>query len=210
MRAVRGDRLSAVRRRYLVIAIATLLGAGVAYALAHTQHAQYGATSQVALNQQSVPAGAGSGPSASAPGLQRQVETDAAVAHSAVVASLVLKAVPLAHWTPDELLANSNVQPSADADVLTFHVTAPSAALANDLAAGYATTFAGYRNGQVENAINQQIQPHRQEGHPGQRGDSRRSAERRPAVRGPSPAAVPGAERAGLAEGAGGREQGME
>jgi tyrosine-protein kinase len=157
VQAVRGDRLSVVRRRYLVIAIATLLGAGVAYAMAHTQHAQFSATSQVALNQQSLPAGAGSGPSASAPGLQRQVETDAAVAHSAVVASLVLKAVPLAHWTADQLLANSNVQPSADADVLTFHVTAPSAALANDLAAGYATTFAGYRNGQVEKAINQQI-----------------------------------------------------
>jgi succinoglycan biosynthesis transport protein ExoP len=162
VRAVRGDRLSVVRRRYLVITIATLLGAGVAYGLAHTQHAQYGATSQVALNQQSVPAGAGTGPSSSAPGLQRQVETDAAVAHSAVVAQKVLAAVPpadwtSAHWTSDQLLANSSVQPSADADVLTFHVTAPSAALAGDLATAYANTFADFRNGQVENAIKQQI-----------------------------------------------------
>src|SRR6476659_9005413 len=118
--------------------------------MAHRQHEQYSASSQVALNQQSLPAGAGSGPSASAPGLQRQVETEAVVAHSAVVAAGVLKAVPTAHWTSDQLLANSSVQPSADADVLTVHVTAPSVSLAGDLAAAYAKTFADFRNGQVE------------------------------------------------------------
>ena len=86
-----GDRLAAVKRRYLVVAVACVLGAALALFLAGRQHRQYAASSEVAVNQQSLPA---SSAFASAQQLQRQVETLANVAAGPAVAKLVLVRVP--------------------------------------------------------------------------------------------------------------------
>jgi capsular exopolysaccharide synthesis family protein len=148
-----GDRLAAVKRRYLVVAVACVLGAALALFLAGRQHRQYAASSEVAVNQQSLPASAGGSVFASAQQLQRQVETLANVAASPAVAKLVLERVPGTGWTVDQLLARSSVEPSANADLLTIHVSAGSRGLAGELATAYAQAFAGYENNRTVDAI---------------------------------------------------------
>src|SRR6476469_4549641 len=110
------------RRLVVVVAVAVVLGALIALALAERQPARYAASAEVAVNQQ---AGLGSAGANSAQGLQRQIETLASVAHSPLVAAPAAATHHDSGWDGTRLLDDSTVEPSANADVLVFHVDAP-------------------------------------------------------------------------------------
>jgi Mrp family chromosome partitioning ATPase/capsular polysaccharide biosynthesis protein len=145
-------------RRYLVIILATLVGAAVAYGLAKRQHSEYAATAELAVIQQALPTTPQSTGSGSAQSLQRQVETLASIADSPLVAKLALRHGPKVGWSVNDLLSHTSVQPSANADVLTIRTTAGSSDLASAWAVAYAGAFRDYRKNQTMLAIHTQLE----------------------------------------------------
>jgi capsular exopolysaccharide synthesis family protein len=147
-------RLKLVKRQHFAVVMAGALGAAVAFGMSVREQPEYSASAEVAVNQQDLPPGVLRGGSpATVQQLQRQVETLSSIAASPIVAKDIPRLVPDLHWSTDVVLDHSSVEPSSNADVLVFHVRAPSAALASRFATAYAQAFTDFRNDQTTHAI---------------------------------------------------------
>jgi Mrp family chromosome partitioning ATPase/capsular polysaccharide biosynthesis protein len=138
------DYLAIIRRRKLVVVVLLLLAPSVAYLSSSQQPAVYAASSEVLLR-----------PSRSALSgftnedinteADRFAETQAALARVPEVARRALEKARVKAMRPGELLANSNVSPRGNADLLRFTVNYADPVVAAQLATAYAQAFSEYR-----------------------------------------------------------------
>lgn len=140
------DYLHVVRRRKWVIIQAAVIVPLVAVFLASRQHPTYQASADVLLSSQSLAAALVGTPDQTG-GLSSDqgLQTQAQIARVPEVARRAIAAAKVTDRTPDQLLAESSVTPSSTANILTFTVTDATAALAPQLATGYARAYIRYR-----------------------------------------------------------------
>lgn len=139
--------IAVARRRKLLVALCIVLPllAAVVYSLSKDE--LYQGDAQVVINRQNL-ANTLTGtqdPASFANDFIRIVQTQADVARSPAVAMRVVREVPEAHLTYKEFLARSSVDPALDADIISFHVSDGSVALATKLTTAYANAFVDYR-----------------------------------------------------------------
>ena len=110
------------------------------------QQKLYQATAQVFLSSQNLAAQL-TGTQSTGINLQpdRIAQTQADVARVPQLAQRVLRSVPGAGLTPEQLLLDSSVSTTANADILTFSVTNHDPALARQLVNAYAAAYTVYR-----------------------------------------------------------------
>jgi Mrp family chromosome partitioning ATPase/capsular polysaccharide biosynthesis protein len=133
------------RRRWIVLLVALLAPAG-AIAISLRQDPVYEASSQVLLQNENL-AGSltGVGNTALASDPVRLVQTQADLARVPLVARRAITASGVENVTPQELLDNSSVSPKTDSDMLAFSVENEDPAVAQALAAAYASAYTRYR-----------------------------------------------------------------
>jgi Mrp family chromosome partitioning ATPase/capsular polysaccharide biosynthesis protein len=134
------------RRKWIVLQTLVLVVA-VVVGISIRQPKLYQAQARVLLSWQNL-ANQLSGVSAGTGFAQqpdRAAQTQASVARTTAVTSQVLAAVPHTGLTPGRFLADSNVTPNPNADVLIFTVTSRNPALARRLVNEYALQYTVYR-----------------------------------------------------------------
>ena len=131
------------RNLWIVLLVVAVVVAGTYYASLR-QPKVFQAAADVFLSSQSAAAAFVNGASQTDP--VRQAETDASLARTPIVARRALSLAGLSQRTPQELLANSSVTASPNADILTFSVRDHDAAIASRLATSYANAYARYRH----------------------------------------------------------------
>jgi Mrp family chromosome partitioning ATPase/capsular polysaccharide biosynthesis protein len=134
-----------VLRRGMLVVFATLLvfTAGAVF-LSLRQERLYRASAEVFLNSQDLVA-ALSNVAVSYFDPVRDSQTQANLAATPAVAQRAIEAAGVKNHTPDELLGNTSITPTSNADVLTFSVTDPNPATASLLATAYAKAYTSYR-----------------------------------------------------------------
>ncbi len=138
--------LGVIRRRAVVIVV--IIVAAIALAIAYTGHKStiYAANAQVEINRQDLASAlTGTADASSATDFAAVVQTQADVARSPAVAKKVVRAVPRAHLTYSEFLANSSVSATSNADLLNFTVKYGNPNLVIRLTNAYARAFVQYR-----------------------------------------------------------------
>ena len=140
------DYLAILRRRFWVIIPAILLVGGLAYARSHSEQKVYRANAEILLNRQAV--------SSIVTGVQNQdalsdpvrfAQTQAELARSPEVAQEAVTRAVVRGRSALQLLQNSQVTPSVNADLLRFRVDDASPTVAVRLAQAYAEAFTAYR-----------------------------------------------------------------
>ena len=138
--------LSIARRRRVAIILSILLPVSLALAYSLLQQPVYQATARVLLSRQSL-ANIVTGrpdPTGQVNDFIRIVQTQADLARTPEIAQQVLRRTGI-DATPQQLLDSSNVEPSRDADLLTFHVVSRNKDYARRLTTAYAEGFTEYR-----------------------------------------------------------------
>jgi capsular exopolysaccharide synthesis family protein len=135
-----------LRRRWIVVAT-TIVATAAAFLISSHQQRVYRASVGVLLSRQDL--------SAAATGRQvdpsltedpaRYASTQALLARSRGVAQLAVLHAPRTHRSASTLLGESSVTPNGSADILSFQVDDPNAAVAAQLARAYAAAFASYK-----------------------------------------------------------------
>ena len=140
------DYLHVVRRRKWIILQAVVLVPLAAVLFSLNQQKLYQATAQVFLSSQNLAAQL-TGTQSTGINLQpdRIAQTQADVARVPQLAQRVLHSVPGTGLTPQELLLDSSVSTTANADILTFSVTNHDPVLARQLVNTYAAAYTVYR-----------------------------------------------------------------
>lgn len=137
--------LRVVRRGAWVVVLTTVLVTGLAILTSRAQNKVYESSSEVFLS------GARNLPPSLTDVTQtytdpvRAAETQARLARVPEVARQAVDKPGLRRRSAQDLLANSSVTPNADADILTFTVSASDPAVAAQLASAYARAFTDYR-----------------------------------------------------------------
>ena len=151
------DYLRVVRRRkWMVVQAAVLLTlAAVAFSL--HQQALYGASADVLLSAENVSSAVPGSLSGLSQDPERTTETQAQVARVPAVVQGALDRVDAPGMTVADFLANSSVSSSPTSDILTFAVTNPDAALAQQLANAYAQSYSAYRQKLYGDAIERSL-----------------------------------------------------
>ncbi len=141
------EDLTTIRRRRWVIAQAVVLLPAAAIALSLHQQTLYRADAEVLLSQQNL-ANQLTGITDPAQFQQpdRVAQTQADLARVPEVARRTLAAAGISDRTPGQFLSESSVTAKANANLLDFAVTEPSASLAARLVNEYARQFAAYRS----------------------------------------------------------------
>jgi succinoglycan biosynthesis transport protein ExoP len=146
-----GDRtlrayLRTVRRRKEVVLLAMFLVPAAALVASARQTAVYEASARVLVSQDSIAGDLlGARLEASSKPPDREVKTQAQLAHAPAVAQRVLAAVPVEGESVQGLLRHSSVSAHPDADILAFSVQDADARLAQRLANEYAHQYTLYR-----------------------------------------------------------------
>ena len=138
------DYLAIIRRRKLVVVVLLLLAPTVAYLASSQQPAVYAASSEVLLRP-SRSALSGFTDETLNTEADRFAETQAALARVPEVARRTLEKARVKAMGPGELIANSNVRPRGNADLLRFTVNYADPVVAAQLATAYAQAFSEYR-----------------------------------------------------------------
>ena len=138
--------LRVLRRRWLIVAVCTILVPVAAWAYSKHQAPRYSATAQVLLNTTDLASElTGTSPSGSSQPADRLAQTEADVARVTTVAR---KAVALArpeNVTPKQFLLDSQATVASNANLLNLTVDAPTPQAARALATAYAYAFVAYR-----------------------------------------------------------------
>jgi capsular exopolysaccharide synthesis family protein len=161
-----GDFLRVVRRRKLIILLATIVVPAVAVFVSMRKPDLYSASAAVLISDQNLAATLAGVPDTSATGDPvRFAATQAFLAGSPQVAQLVVNAAKVPGLTTGAVLSRVNIQPATNTDVLRFGIVEADPALAIKLVNTYAEQFAAYRQqldvGAVTEAItaiDQQLQ----------------------------------------------------
>jgi Mrp family chromosome partitioning ATPase/capsular polysaccharide biosynthesis protein len=144
-----------LRRKWIVIAL-VVIAAVAAFAVSSSKQALYQGNAEMILTQQDIlnsVTGQPSPPDAAT--ADRNVQTMSTLARVPLVAQKTLARAGVHSLTASQLLANSSVTPSSDADVLTFSVTDPDQNLASRLATSYAQQFQQYQHRLNVTSLNQ-------------------------------------------------------
>jgi non-specific protein-tyrosine kinase len=151
------DYLRVVRRRkWMVVQAAVLLTlAAVAFSL--HQQALYEASADVLLSAENVSSAVPGSLSGLSQDPERTIETQAQVARVPAVVQGALDRVDAPGMTVADFLANSSVSSSPTSDILTFAVTNPDSALAQQLANAYAQSYSAYRQKLYGDAIERSL-----------------------------------------------------
>ena len=151
------DYLRVVRRRkWMVVQAAVLLTlAAVAFSL--HQQALYEASADVLLSAENVSSAVPGSLSGLSQDPERTTETQAQVARVPAVVQGALDRVDAPGMTVADFLANSSVSSSPTSDILTFAVTNPDSALAQQLANAYAQSYSAYRQKLYGDAIERSL-----------------------------------------------------
>ena len=151
------DYLRVVRRRkWMVVQAAVLLTlAAVAFSL--HQQALYEASADVLLSAENVSSAVPGSLSGLSQDPERTTETQAQVARVPAVVQGALDRVDAPRMTVADFLANSSVSSSPTSDILTFAVTNPDSALAQQLANAYAQSYSAYRQKLYGDAIERSL-----------------------------------------------------
>jgi polysaccharide biosynthesis transport protein len=137
--------LGVLRRRKWLILLPLLLAPATAFLLAQQQSPEYRATSQVLLNRQDVVAAITQQPNTPYLDPERVLATQSEVARSPAVIRNVVRAANVEGVTESALVAESEVSPHANSDVLEFAVTDGNPEVAARLATVYAEQYALFR-----------------------------------------------------------------
>jgi len=132
------DYLSVIRRRaWIIVPLVVCLPVAMIAIAAQSPH-RYAASAEVLLRK-------GSQTQGGAPAALRAAKTEAQLARARTVAGRALTAAKVGGRTPQDLLANSSVTPTADADILQFRVVDSDPRRAATLATAYARGYTTYR-----------------------------------------------------------------
>ena len=147
-----------IARKWLVLT-AVILVPAAALAVSLRQSPLYKSTSKVLLNNQNLASSLTgiqtAGSAATAP--DRFAQTQADLSRVPLVAERTLRAVGLTDRRPSQLLADSSVSTSSNADILTFSVKDRDPQLAKQLVNEYAHQFTIYSNQLNTSAISQAL-----------------------------------------------------
>ena len=140
----------------MVVQAAVLLTlAAVAFSL--HQQALYEASADVLLSAENVSSAVPGSLSGLSQDPERTTETQAQVARVPAVVQGALDRVDAPRMTVADFLANSSVSSSPTSDILTFAVTNPDSALAQQLANAYAQSYSAYRQKLYGDAIERSL-----------------------------------------------------
>jgi len=140
----------------MVVQAAVLLTlAAVAFSL--HQQALYEASADVLLSAENVSSAVPGSLSGLSQDPERTTETQAQVARVPAVVQGALDRVDAPGMTVADFLANSSVSSSPTSDILTFAVTNPDSALAQQLANAYAQSYSAYRQKLYGDAIERSL-----------------------------------------------------
>ena len=133
------------RRKWFIVFIAILtLAVGVAYSA--SERPLYVGSAGVLINRDNLSAALSGVVDTSTKGdPDRLIQTERVIAKNPIVAARTLKAVGLRDRRPEDLLAETQVVPATNADMLKFVVTDADPAWALRLATEYARQFTAYR-----------------------------------------------------------------
>ena len=137
--------LGILRRRWWIIAVCTFTVPAVAYYLSHRQTPLYAASADVYINPQNLATTLTGIPTASGSGAE-PLATQASLASVPDVAAQALTIAKLKDRSPEALLGETSITPSADTNIVDFSVTDASPTIAQLLATSYAKAFTRYRN----------------------------------------------------------------
>src|SRR5918994_515475 len=138
--------LGVLRRRKWLILLPLLLAPATAFLLAQQQSPEYRAPSQVLLNRQDVVAAMlTQQPNTAYLDPERLLATQSDVARSPALISNVVRAANVEGLTESALVAESEVSPHANSDVLEFAVTDGNPEVAARLASVYAEQYTLFR-----------------------------------------------------------------
>lgn len=142
------EYLGVIRRNRRLVLAAMVAVPLVALAYSLTQPVRFAATSRVLLNTQNLSAAVStSGPVQASPDPpDRIAQTQAELARVPGVIGRVLRSPAAAGWTMKRFLSSSSVGADANADLLSFSVTAGTSGAARALSAAYADAFTAYRH----------------------------------------------------------------
>jgi polysaccharide biosynthesis transport protein len=136
---------------------ATLLLTLAAVAFSLHQQRLYRASTDVLLSAESVSSAVPGELTGLSQDPERTTETQAQVARVPAVVQGALDRVDATGMTVADLLANSSVSSSPTSDILTFAVTNPDSALAQQLANAYAQSYSAYRQKLYGDAIERSL-----------------------------------------------------
>jgi succinoglycan biosynthesis transport protein ExoP len=136
--------LRVLRRGMLVVLATLLVFTAAAVFLSLRQERLYRSSAEVFLNSQDLVA-ALSNVAVSYFDPVRDSQTQADLAATPAVAQRAIEVADVKNRTPEELLGNTSITPSSNADVLAFSVTDRNPATASLLATAYAKAYTSYR-----------------------------------------------------------------
>jgi capsular exopolysaccharide synthesis family protein len=140
--------LRVLRRRWPILVVTVVAVTAFAVVFSQRETKEFQASSSVYLSQQNL-AGALNGGSTQgvtdANALTRIAQTQAVAAHTPQLAARVIRRTGLRGVSPDQLLSRTEIKPSGVADILTFTMTAPSAAEAMQLSRAWAREYILFR-----------------------------------------------------------------
>lgn len=141
------EYLGVIRRNRRVVVAAMVAVPLVATAFSLTQPVRFTATSRVLLNTQNLSVSVSASPplQASPDPPDRIAETQAELARVPGVIQRVLRSPAARGMTVRQFLSSSSVAAGANADMLSFDVTAGTSRAARALSASYAAAFSAYR-----------------------------------------------------------------
>jgi tyrosine-protein kinase len=137
--------LGVLSRRKWLILLPLLLAPATAFLLAQQQSPEYRATSQVLLNRQDLVAAITQQPNTPFLEPERVLATQSEVARSPTVIRNVVRAANVEGLTESALVAESEVFPHTNSDVLEFAVTDGNPQVAARLASVYAEQYTLFR-----------------------------------------------------------------
>jgi polysaccharide biosynthesis transport protein len=137
------DYLAILRRRKWIVLVPPIAAAIAAYLLSMGQSPLYSSSAKVFINRTSVVAAiTGVDPAGGDP--NRYLTTQAAIARDPILAGRVASASGIPGMTAGRVLAESNVTPSQNSDIVTLTVQDGDGATATRLVNTYATQFSEY------------------------------------------------------------------
>ena len=143
---VRASRV--LRRRWPLLFATAVVVCGLSLLFSFRQQTLYSASTEVYLSQQNLADALNGIPSNNVydtATLQRVAATQATIADTLPVAAEALSAVTGAHLSPKALLANTQISPSVNADILNFSVTNHEPQLAVLLVNALSSAYISYR-----------------------------------------------------------------
>jgi succinoglycan biosynthesis transport protein ExoP len=151
------DYLAILRRRKWIVLLPPVWAAVVAYLLSTGQSPVYRATSQVFMNRAPI-ANSNNVPDPSFTDAVRFLATQASLARSPALADRVAAASSVSTMTPERVLGESRVTPSADADLLFFSVDDEDPQAATQVANAYASEFTRFTNERATNTVDKTLE----------------------------------------------------